>query len=190
MTRKGESGACPECGAIIDWDALAHEGILHGRTQAMGGPFFTISCPSCQEPLVAEGGVGRVYRFQRARDLQRGSRAHRALCFFLGKARRPRATLGRAAPAEESAREEARAARAPGVQERPRGARFHAQLEILGLPEDVSLDGVKRRFRQLAKQFHPDLFLRATEGERLQAEQRFVRIALAYRHVLDHWQEP
>lgn len=156
----------------------------------MGGPFFTISCPACHEPLVAEGGVGRVYRFQRARDLPRGSCARRALRFFLGKGRAPRAKPRSVSPGGESPRQDARSARPPDPQLPPRGRHLRAQLEVLGLPEDVSLDGVKRRFRQLAKQFHPDLFLRATEGERQQAEQRFVRIALAYRHVLDHWQEP
>ncbi|HND56295.1 MAG TPA: J domain-containing protein [Pirellulaceae bacterium] len=62
--------------------------------------------------------------------------------------------------------------------------RFALELETLGLAAPARLADVKQRFRQLAKEFHPDRYQRASESARRRAEQIFVRVTAAYRAIL------
>ena len=53
----------------------------------------------------------------------------------------------------------------------------------LGLPHGAALDDVKRAYRSLAMQYHPDAFPAADEPTRRDLEARFHRIASAYRRL-------
>ena len=52
--------------------------------------------------------------------------------------------------------------------------------EELGIRKDVSMDEIKRAYRQLAKRYHPD----KNPGNE-QAAKRFIRIAAAYETLVD-----
>ena len=55
-------------------------------------------------------------------------------------------------------------------------------LQALGLRPGVTLDAVKRRYHELARQYHPDMYEAAGTDPRLrvEAQERFVRIRQAY----------
>ena len=55
-------------------------------------------------------------------------------------------------------------------------------LQALGLRPGVTLDAVKQRFHELARQHHPDMYKAAGTDPRLrvEAQERFVRIRQAY----------
>ncbi|SRR5579883_285557 len=54
---------------------------------------------------------------------------------------------------------------------------------VLGLAQDASEEEIRHRYYTLAKKWHPDRFLNASEGARQQAERRMKRLTRAY-HVL------
>jgi len=49
-----------------------------------------------------------------------------------------------------------RATRSPTISHPPRILRQHDYYDILGVPRDVDEAGLKRQYRKLALQFHPD----------------------------------
>ncbi len=53
--------------------------------------------------------------------------------------------------------------------------------EILGVPRNATQEDIKRAFRRLAKQYHPDVY----KGDRKEAERRFHKIAEAYEVLSD-----
>ena len=55
-------------------------------------------------------------------------------------------------------------------------------LQALGLRPGVTLDAVKRRYHELGRRYHPDLYEAAGTDPRLrvEAQERFVRIRQAY----------
>ncbi len=53
--------------------------------------------------------------------------------------------------------------------------------EILGLSRDASAEEIKRAYRRLARQYHPDAF----KGDKAEAERRFREIAEAYEVLSD-----
>jgi DnaJ-class molecular chaperone len=59
---------------------------------------------------------------------------------------------------------------------------FQDYYAVLGVPRTASADEIKKAYRRLALQWHPD---RHPEGERAEAETRFKRIAEAYEVLSD-----
>lgn len=59
--------------------------------------------------------------------------------------------------------------------------------EILGLPVGAGPVEVKKAYRKLAKEWHPDHFQERGFEERAQAEEKFRKIADAYRRISDSW---
>ncbi|SMC22429.1 DnaJ domain-containing protein [Desulfacinum hydrothermale DSM 13146] len=57
---------------------------------------------------------------------------------------------------------------------------------LLGLKPGAPQEAVKRAYRELAKQWHPDRFAQDTPMARAEAEERFKRLQEAYRRVLEH----
>lgn len=53
--------------------------------------------------------------------------------------------------------------------------------EILGVPRNATQEEIKRAFRRLAKQYHPDVY----KGDKKEAERRFRKIAEAYEVLSD-----
>ncbi len=184
MSRKEVVGACPACATSIGWRDLSHDGILHGRQTSQGGPYFTIACPACGLVLRAEGGVGRIYRFA---SIARGSHARpsrwgRWLDLLFGAYEpvfRPPPVTPRTG---HDSRARSEATRRDGT---PRySARVRRSFHVLGLRADARAPDVKRRYRQLAKEWHPDRFSRSSEVERATAERRFIEIAAAYEEIV------
>lgn len=54
--------------------------------------------------------------------------------------------------------------------------------EVLGVPKDADSDAIKRAYRKLAMQFHPD---RVPQEEKADAEERFKQISEAYEVLAD-----
>ena len=80
-----------------------------------------------------------------------------------------------------------------GRQPRPRRASLPASAEhrrtealsVLGLDASATLSDVKRAFRQLATQIHPDRHVQASEAERRVMAERFAAVSAAYHAVVD-----
>jgi molecular chaperone DnaJ len=53
--------------------------------------------------------------------------------------------------------------------------------EVLGVPKDASPEDVKKAYRQLARQYHPDV----TKEDPKVAEERFKEISEAYEVLVD-----
>lgn len=186
MLGNGCNGACPDCGTALGWQNLAHDGVIHGRDTARGGPYFTIRCPHCHSALLAIAGLARTYRFYRQRQTDQESRLGRIFRLLFGREERSWDFR----PDRDTGPRPARPSGRPGESSPSRlDPRLRAPLSELGLGPETTLQELKRRFRKLAKECHPDLFARAEADERALAERRFVRISLAYQQVLGHWQE-
>lgn len=56
-------------------------------------------------------------------------------------------------------------------------------LTTLGLPTESSPEEIKKAYRSLVKQFHPDRFQHATKAEQKQMELQFIRIQEAYEYL-------
>jgi hypothetical protein len=57
--------------------------------------------------------------------------------------------------------------------------------DVLGLPRGAGKDDVKRAYRRLAREVHPDLHPRASDAERRALQTRFVALTDAYRALID-----
>jgi len=89
-------------------------------------------------------------------------------------------------------RNSARATRGSASRKPPRppaGTRFREQLEILGLDVECSLGDVKRRFRELAKELHPDLLIHKSRDQQAEASKRFLLVKNAYETIRRGWKE-
>jgi len=56
-------------------------------------------------------------------------------------------------------------------------------LNVLGLPQDADADAVRRAYRRLIREHHPDRFAHLGEAMAAQAHERFVEIQEAYRRL-------
>ena len=57
--------------------------------------------------------------------------------------------------------------------------------EVLGVSRDSSLDDIKKSFRKLSREFHPDMQHGKTDAEKKTAEEKFKEIAEAYEILSD-----
>lgn len=57
--------------------------------------------------------------------------------------------------------------------------------EVLGVPKDASADAIKKKYKKLAMQFHPDRHVNDSEKEKKEAEEKFKEIAEAYAVLSD-----
>lgn len=57
--------------------------------------------------------------------------------------------------------------------------------EILGVSADSGKDEIKKKYRDLAKKYHPDRMINASEKEKTEAEKRFREINDAYTILSD-----
>jgi len=58
-------------------------------------------------------------------------------------------------------------------------------LKALQLNDPITVADIKKAYRSLAKQYHPDALQSASETEKQQAQQRFREIQEAYEHLLN-----
>jgi preprotein translocase subunit Sec63 len=64
--------------------------------------------------------------------------------------------------------------------------------KILGVPESIPKNELKKLYRDLSKEYHPDRLSGKPESERLAAEKRFVQISRAYKtltteEMMNNW---
>ena len=60
---------------------------------------------------------------------------------------------------------------------------------ILGVPRSASRDQVRRVYRRLASQFHPDTTVVLADEQRRSSEGAFVKIRDAYERLMNHLEE-
>lgn len=65
----------------------------------------------------------------------------------------------------------------------PRKSRLKTACEILGVSEHAGMEEIKKAYRSLVKQHHPDRFYNESEEQQKIAEERFLRIQEAYETV-------
>ena len=56
--------------------------------------------------------------------------------------------------------------------------------EVLGVSREASEQDIKKAFRRLARELHPDLHPLATDEERRDLEVRFAEVAAAYKTLV------
>lgn len=66
---------------------------------------------------------------------------------------------------------------------------FPADYELLKVPSDASRADLKKAYRDLVKQWHPDRFQQASVWERRVAEEKFKEITVAYQRAMSAWKE-
>lgn len=69
------------------------------------------------------------------------------------------------------------------------GARREGALDeracmLLGVPQDADRDQIRRSYRRLAAEFHPDVTYELDAHQRMQAQEAFVRIRTAYEQLM------
>jgi DnaJ-domain-containing protein 1 len=89
------------------------------------------------------------------------------------------AANGRATPPPSAARRQAPRAEVPTVD--PRQLAAH---RVLGVPFGADAIVIKRAYRQLARNYHPDLHPLASEAERRALAERFVEVTAAYQTLV------
>lgn len=57
-------------------------------------------------------------------------------------------------------------------------------LKILGLPKDASLEDIKKAYRRLAKEYHPDRLVGVNDTIKKIAEEKFREISDAYQNLI------
>jgi DnaJ-domain-containing protein 1 len=62
--------------------------------------------------------------------------------------------------------------------------RRDAARRMLGLPSGADLESIKRAYRKLARELHPDLQPGVDGGERRLLEQRFAEVTAAYESLI------
>lgn len=200
-TSARRNGACPSCRTGITETQVIVEGMIHARATRAGGPFHTLLCPGCQVRLVAERSESKLV-FATEGALAEGSGILKKLRSFLGMPRGStggRATdpfviprLGRPVPPKnlrdrakgESGRRDPN--RTQAKKPLP-GERFREPLRVLGLGVESSLADVKRRFRELAKELHPDLLSHKSPEEQGAAQKQFLLVKNAYETIQRGW---
>ena len=58
------------------------------------------------------------------------------------------------------------------------------EYEILGIPPGTDIGGIKKAYRRLVLEYHPDAHAEADEEERRRLEREFTRIQEAYSHLV------
>ena len=76
-------------------------------------------------------------------------------------------------------------ARRPSSSSPSAGHRRREALSLLGLGEDATSFDVKKAFRRLATEIHPDRHVHASEAERRAMAERFAAVSAAYHAVVD-----
>jgi DnaJ-domain-containing protein 1 len=66
-------------------------------------------------------------------------------------------------------------------------AKLRSDLELLGLNESADLNEVKKTYRQLARQFHPDTTAVLDPTQQQQSETAIKRISDAYERILKNY---
>jgi hypothetical protein len=66
----------------------------------------------------------------------------------------------------------------------PADPRQLAALRVLGVPLGADATAIKRAYRQLARNYHPDLHPQATDDERRALAERFVAVTAAYQTLV------
>jgi len=72
---------------------------------------------------------------------------------------------------------------------REKVADVSAYYRMLELPKDADLVAVRRAYRHMMKQYHPDLYAMAEASKRAQVEEKAKQINEAYHALLDHLEE-
>jgi DnaJ-domain-containing protein 1 len=99
--------------------------------------------------------------------------------FLSGRRRaRDRSSANGATPPTPAAR---RTGRAESISVDPRQL---AALRVLGVPLGADATAIKRAYRQLARNYHPDLHPDATDDERRALSDRFVEVTAAYQALV------
>lgn len=65
----------------------------------------------------------------------------------------------------------------------PKKSRLKTACEILGVSEHAGMDEIKKAYRTLVKQHHPDRFYNESEEQQKIAEERFLQIQEAYETI-------
>ena len=60
----------------------------------------------------------------------------------------------------------------------------HHYRQLLNVARDASKSDIKKAYRQLAKQWHPDRFYQDSEKQKM-AEDKFKQITIAYEYLIE-----
>jgi hypothetical protein len=186
------STACPGCTEQVALTEVQRNGILHCRVEAKGGPYYTLGCPHCRSPLVAELSRSEGMRLRGEKGLRGYPALLRSLRDFLAAPQRGR----RKTPAEPAPRHAAaskpvsnQSARSPQLRNRVTGFDGWTRLEReslrqLGLRTDIQPAEVRVRYREFVKQSHPDRFAGSGRRSLERAEREFIQRNEMFRRLM------
>ncbi|MDG1333484.1 MAG: DnaJ domain-containing protein [Crocinitomicaceae bacterium] len=84
-------------------------------------------------------------------------------------------------------REQQQHSRRRTASSKPRGQyKREKAAKVLGISVNASIDEIKKAYRSLAKVHHPDRFAGESESQQKIAEERFIKIQLAYEQLLEY----
>ena len=62
---------------------------------------------------------------------------------------------------------------------------YSALMEYMGLSEKASMDQIKKRYRQIVKDHHPDRLVNHSDTEKEQARKRFEEFQMVYERIME-----
>ncbi|NLE88671.1 MAG: J domain-containing protein [Myxococcales bacterium] len=140
-----------------------------------------------ERQVVSAQQISRALHEQARRRLERLFRlSDAALRFHVPRPRRRDVTEPPPLTAPEFlyGRPRARGAGGGGPRESATAVRSSGPWRVLGLPRGAGQEEVRRAFRRLAAEFHPDRFPRASEAERRALSRRLTELTTAYHQLL------
>ncbi len=179
---------CPCCGRQTTTEVVISKGFMYGRPRAKGGPYYRFKCPYChkdydcffekeiftRKAAPKKALIGRLLSwiglllFPERREAGRLHATKQAPSGGGGKKRGPNSGDGLQQKKETL----------------PLVFRVHPELlscfRVLGLKHDAPPRLIRKRYKDLVKNFHPDKTMHLSEEERAEATKKLVEINGAY----------
>ena len=149
------------------------------------------ACDWLNANLKSEGERSQVIYFLTGLAMLDGSLSQKEIKFLQlinEKLRLPKANLHRIIAIYQTFNDSHESEAKEKWEDRKRSSRaknsnhFH---EILNISKNASIDEIKKSYRSLVKQHHPDVFANASEAQQKMAEEKFLKIQEAYEGMLE-----
>ncbi len=178
-------------GEILEEQGSLPAGVSWGAARAARAASLPTGRHLLERQVVSAQQISRALHEQARRRLERLFRLpDAALRFHVPRPRRQDVTEPPPLSAPEFLYGRPRARGAGGGGARPQGGSTRAARSsagpwrVLGVPQDAGQEEVRRAFRRLAAESHPDRFPRASDAERRALSRRLSELTSAYHQLL------
>jgi hypothetical protein len=186
---------CPHCGRQVTTEAVVSKGFMFGRSRAKGGPYYRFKCIFChkgydcffekeiftRKPVARKALIVRLLSWLGA--------------FFFPQLRKEGGLQARPGTPSEDVRREAGRDSGEGPPKKketlPLVFRVHPELlpcfRVLGLKHDAPPRLIRKRYKDLVKNLHPDKTTHLPKKERAEATKKLVEINGAYGTIKEYF---